>query len=109
MRKIEHKGEDCLAVRFTFNKKLIEILEKTRNREKAYDRELKIHYFPIMSKLFSQVLNLLEGKNFEVEESIQLVYKELPQMNNNKKDRAWNIRIKISIFQVKQLTLWFKI
>ena len=44
VRKIEHKGEDCLAVRFTFNKKLIEILEKTRNREKAYDRELKIHY-----------------------------------------------------------------
>ena len=85
VRKVEHKGEYCLGVRFTFNKKLIELLEKTRNREKAYDRELKIHYFPIMNKLFSQVLQLLEGKNFEVEESIQHVYKEL-QMNNNKKD-----------------------
>ena len=47
---------------------------------------LKYITFLIMSKLFSQVLNLLEGKNFEVEESIQLVYKELQQMNNNKKD-----------------------
>tara|TARA_B100002019_G_scaffold269347_1_gene262054 strand:- start:1217 stop:2428 length:1212 start_codon:yes stop_codon:yes gene_type:complete len=88
VRKIEHKGEDCLAVRFTFNKKLIEILEKTRNREKAYDRELKIHYFPYNEQTIFQVLNLLEGKNFEVEESIQLVYKELLQMNNNKKDHV---------------------
>ena len=64
MRKIEHKGEDCLAVRFTFNKKLIEILEKL-GTEKRHMIELKIHGL-IMSKLFSQV-NLLEGKNFEVE------------------------------------------
>ena len=45
VRKVEYKGEDCLAIRFTFNKKLIELLEKTRTKEKAYDRETKIHYF----------------------------------------------------------------
>ena len=38
VRKVEHKGENALAVRFTFNKKLIDVLEKKRTREQAYDR-----------------------------------------------------------------------
>jgi len=88
VRKIEHKGETCLGVRFTFNKKLIELLEKTRANEKAYDRELKIHYFPYNEQTIFTVMQLLEGKHFEVEESIQNVYKELLQMKNNKKDHV---------------------
>lgn len=88
VRKVEHQGETCLGVRFTFNKKLIEVLERTRNKEKAYDRELKIHYFPYDEKTIFQVLQLLEGKNFEVEEGIQTVYGELLQMYNNKKDHV---------------------
>lgn len=86
VRKVEHKGEDALAVRFTFNKKLIEVLEKTRTREQAYDRELKIHYFPYDEQTIFEILQLLEGKNFEVEENVQNVYGELLQMYNNKKD-----------------------
>jgi len=86
VRKIEHEGENTLAIRFTFNKKLIELLEKTRTKQKAYDREKKIHYFPYDEQTIFQVLQLLEGKNFEVEDSIQHVYKELLQMYNNKKD-----------------------
>lgn len=86
VRKVEHKGEDALAVRFTFNKKLIEVLEKTRTREQAYDRELKIHYFPYDEQTIFEILQLLEGKNFEVEEDVQNVYGELLQMYNNKKD-----------------------
>lgn len=86
VRKVEYKGEDTLAVRFTFNKKLIEVLEATRAREKAYDRESKIHYFPYDEQSIFEVLQILEGKNFEVEESVQNVYGELLQMNNNKKD-----------------------
>ena len=46
VRKVEYKGEDCLAIRFTLNKKLIELLEKTRTKEFSYDRESKIHFFP---------------------------------------------------------------
>ncbi len=88
VRKVEYTGEDCLAIRFTFNKKLIELLEKTRTKEKAYDRETKIHYFPYDEQTIFQVMNLLEGKHFEVEESIQHVYKELQQMYNNKKDHV---------------------
>tara|TARA_B100001057_G_C22870673_1_gene958664 strand:- start:4757 stop:5968 length:1212 start_codon:yes stop_codon:yes gene_type:complete len=88
VRKVEHKGENCLGVRFTFNKKLIELLEKTRTKEKAYDRELKIHYFPYNEQSIFTVMQLLEGKHFEVEESIQNVYKELLLMKNNKKDHV---------------------
>lgn len=86
VKKVKHNDEDALGVRFTFNKKLIEVLEKTKAREKAYDRESKVHYFPYDEQSIFQVLQLLEGRNFEVEESIQNVYKELLQMNKNKKD-----------------------
>ena len=106
VRKVKHKEEYCLGVRFTFNKKLIELLEKTRNKEKAYDRELKIHYFPYNEKTIFQVLQLLEGKNFEVEESIQHVYKELLQMNNNKKDHVPGIYgLKLRNFSSKAINV----
>ena len=106
VRKVEHKGEVCLGVRFTFNKKLIELLEKTRNKEKAYDRELKIHYFPYDEQTIFKILQLLEGKHFEVEESIQHVYKELLQMNNNKKDHVPGIYgLKLRNFSSKAINV----
>ena len=59
VRKVEYKGDNCLAIRFTFNKKLIELLEKTRTKEKAYDRETKIHYFPYDEQTIFQVINFI--------------------------------------------------
>ena len=88
VRKVEHQGETALGVRFTFNKKLIELLDKTRHKEKAYDREQKIHYFPYDEQTLFSVMQLLEGKNFEVEESLQKVYGEILQMYNNKKEHV---------------------
>ena len=79
---------DYIAVRFSFNKKLISAIESFRSKEnkKLYDDSLKIHYFPLNEVNIYNIINLLRDKNFKIEDDLNEKYKVLEMMNNNRKN-----------------------
>ena len=84
----EKDGVDYIAVRFSFNKKLISAIESFRSKEnrKMYDEVLKVHYFPLTETNIFNIVNLLKDKNFVVENDIKDKYNILEMMDKNKKD-----------------------
>ncbi len=79
---------DHIAVRFSFNKKLISVLDKLNIIEKKnlYDKQLKIKYFELTEKNIHSIINLLKDKNFTISDELKQKYEILEMMNNNKKD-----------------------
>lgn len=109
--RIEEKDptNKLIAVRFTFSKKLINALEALRTREVSYDKTNKIHYYPYDERTIFDVIKLLEGKNFEVEERIQKIYRELLHMSQNKKDYVPGIYgLKLKNFTNKAVDVMIK-
>lgn len=86
----EYDGSAHIAVRFTFNKKLISVIDGLRyaikNKKQQYDEVLKIHYFPLTESNIYKIIKLFEGKNFTIEEELQKKYEVISMMHNNKKD-----------------------
>lgn len=69
-----------IAVRFTFQKKLIstiEAIKKASGSDGMYDKTNKIHYFYYSEKLLFDIINAVEGKNFELDELSQTIYQKL--------------------------------
>lgn len=85
---INRDGKDYIGVRFTFNKKLISVLDKlvTIENKPMYDTTLKIKYFDLTEKNIYSIINLLQDKNFIISPELQEKYKILETMNNNKDD-----------------------
>ena len=79
---------DYIAVRFSFNKKLISAIESFRSKEnkKLYDDNLKIHYFPLNEVNIYNIINLIKDKNFKIEDDLNEKYKVLEMMSNNRKN-----------------------
>ena len=79
---------DYIAVRFSFNKKLISAIESFRSKEnkKLYDDNLKIHYFPLNEVNIYNIINLLKDKNFKIEDDLNEKYKVLEMMSDNRKN-----------------------
>lgn len=77
-----------IAVRFTFNKKLIGSLEEIKKRISAgfYDKENKIHYFDYNEKTIYNIIDVFKNKEFEIEEDLLEKYNNLLYMKNNKKE-----------------------
>ena len=57
---------DYIAVRFSFNKKLISFIDQLRSKEhtKLYDEKEKIHYFPFNESNVYKIISMLKEKNF---------------------------------------------
>jgi len=80
---VEHQGSNRLyqaekspfiAVRFTFQKKLISAIEKLQNvvpEKPEYDRENKIHYFPYSERALWEIVQALKDKNFELDDLVK--------------------------------------
>ena len=81
---------DYIGVRFSFNKKLITVLDKLNSIEDKglYDKKLKIKYFKLTEKNLHSIINLLKDKNFTISPELQEKYEILEMMNNNKKDHV---------------------
>ena len=81
---------DYIGVRFSFNKKLITVLDKLNSIEDKglYDKKLKIKYFRLTEKNLHSIINLLKDKNFTISPELQEKYEILEMMNNNKKDHV---------------------
>lgn len=82
--------EDLLyiGIRFTFNKKYLKYIEPLNQKikNKHYDRARKTHYFPYSERNLFDVMSCFEKSNFEVEEQLLTVYKEILNMSENSKD-----------------------
>jgi len=88
-RWIKHEVSDLgevIAVRFTFQKKLISALENINSKTIHYDKINKIHYFEYNEQALHNVVGALTGKGFEIQPELQERYNILEMMNNNKKN-----------------------
>ena len=79
---------DYIAVRFSFNKKLISFIDQLRSKEhtKLYDEKEKIHYFPFNESNVYKIISMLKEKNFNIESDLEKIYEKVQIMQNNKKD-----------------------
>ena len=88
-RWIKHEVSDqgdVIAVRFTFQKKLISAIEHIDAKALNYDKITKTHYFEYNEKNLHSVVSALTGKGFEIQPELQERFNILEMMNNNKKN-----------------------
>lgn len=74
------KGDFQIAIRFTFQKKLISSIEDIRRNIQdtgLYDKENKIHRFEYSEKNLYEIVKAFEGKNFELDELTSNIYNKL--------------------------------
>jgi len=76
---------DMIAVRFTFQKKLITALQKLAHSD-HYDKLKKTHYFTYNEKNLYSIISALADKGFEVQPELQEKYEILEMMDKNKED-----------------------
>jgi hypothetical protein len=74
------KGES-IAVRFTFQKKLITALEKLSTRPYHYDKVRKIQYSDYSEKTLFDIVSAFKDRNFDVEPRIQDMYNKIEAFN----------------------------
>lgn len=75
----EHKSSKApfIAVRFSFQKKLISALEKLRLTSHHYDKKLKIQYFEYSEQNLFKIVSAFDGKNFEIDPTVQAIYDKI--------------------------------
>ena len=74
------KGES-IAVRFTFQKKLITALEKLSMRPYHYDKVRKIQYFDYSEKILFDIVSAFKDRNFVIEPRVQDMYDKIKLFN----------------------------
>ena len=81
-------GTNYLAVRFTFNKRLISAIESLRTsgieKEKITDTDNKINYFKLTEKNIYRIIEILKDRKFTIEDEVNIQYEKLQMMMNNK-------------------------
>ena len=78
--------EQYIAVRFSFQKKLISALENINSKPIHYDKINKTHYFEYNERTLHNVVSALTNKGIEIQPELQERYEILEMMNNNKKN-----------------------
>ena len=80
-----YKSGQWIAVRFIFNKKLLNALEDLRldGIESTYDKQSKTHYYEYNEITLFKIVESFKDKNFEIEDSIQTTYENLLHMKQN--------------------------
>lgn len=80
--KLEETSQgESIAVRFTFQKKLISALEKLSIKPYHYDKVRKIQYFLYSEKSLFDVVNAFKDRNFDIDPSVQDVYDKINLFN----------------------------
>lgn len=75
----EHKSSKApfIAVRFSFQKKLIGALEKLRLTSYHYDKKLKIQYFEYNEQNLFKIVSAFADKNFDIDPQVQTLYDKI--------------------------------
>ena len=85
---VEIDTENYIGVRFTFNKKLIDSLEKLNRYEEKqkYNKVEKVHYYECSERSLFEVITSLKDKNFEIQQEVLEAYNQIEYMNSNWQD-----------------------
>lgn len=82
--------EKYIAIKFSFNKKMIkyiELIESLQDR-KDYDSKLKIHYIKFTERNVYTIVSKLKSTNFEIQKELLELYENLKNMEDNKEKYA---------------------
>lgn len=80
--KLEETSQgESIAIRFTFQKKLISALEKLSIKPYHYDKVRKIQYFLYSEKSLFDVVNAFKDRNFDIDPGVQDVYDKINLFN----------------------------
>lgn len=72
-----------IAIRFTFQKKLISSIEELRRKisdKSDYDKESKTHYFEYSERNLFEIVEAFSDKNFELDELSLEIYQKLKEL-----------------------------
>jgi len=78
------KGDYEIAVRFTFQKKLISAIEEIRSTLQdrgAYDKETKVHCFEYSERSLFVIVNAFKNNHFELDPLVEEIYNKLDTLN----------------------------
>jgi len=82
-REIDKEKSPYIAVRFTFQKKLIDSLESMKrgvsNEDWSYDKIEKIHYVRYSERNLYKIVNVFKEKNFDISDQVKEIYEKLEQ------------------------------
>jgi len=73
----ERNKSPFIAIRFTFQKKLISALEKLPSKPYYYDKTKKIQYFEYSEKTLFNIVNAFKERNFEIDDTIKDIYDKI--------------------------------
>lgn len=73
----ESNKSPFIAVRFTFQKKLISALEKLSVTPYYYDKVKKIQYFEYSEKTLFNIVNAFKERNFEIDDIVKDIYNKI--------------------------------
>lgn len=79
IRIIEDDNSFKIAVRFTFQKKLISAIESIQVKG-DYDKINKIHYFNYTERNLWEIVKAFDGKNFELDDTAQVIIDKLKNL-----------------------------
>ena len=82
------ESDNTIKVRFTFNKKLIDLIDNLRTSDLngTYEKQNKTHSFPYNEYNLYKIVKLFEGRNFVLDSFVEENYKIMDDMMSNKKD-----------------------
>lgn len=78
------KGDYEIAVRFTFQKKLISSINSIKqslDNKGSYDSETKVHTFEYSEQNLFKIVNAFKDKNFVLDSTVSSIYDKLDNLN----------------------------
>ena len=87
---VDHLGDDTcyqsdkspfIAVRFTFQKKLISALEKLQVKNYHYDKRTKVQYFEYSEQNLFRIVSAFANKNFNIDPQVQELYDKITKFS----------------------------
>lgn len=99
IKLLELSGRQHIAVRFTFNKKLISHLEKIKKEihTVSYDAGEKVHYFEFTEYNVFHIINTLKHAEFEIDKDLYeyyLMLQEIDQQRENHIPGVYSLNLK---------------
>lgn len=101
---VDNLGEDTvyqsdkapfIAVRFTFQKKLISALEKLQVKNYHYDKKTKVQYFEYNEQNLFRIVSAFANKNFVIEPQVQELYDKITKFSRESSlPGVYNFKIK---------------
>jgi len=79
-----------ISIRFPFTKKVIKYIDFLQNigDHRLYDKKNKIHYVELNETNIYTVIDKFKNANFDIDDSLKIIYENILQMKNKKEEFA---------------------